>query len=238
MKLIKFELFENTAKVTQGNTQGMGNVKSPQPKEKGETLCDLPSKKKIPEPIAQETPENKSNESVKSFNDFILLKEDGGVATATLGNTGGMGNVSAPTIGGAGMTGALNTYSGDGNPVGTGTKGSGDLPSYDFGKKFDTNPFKKKRKKFKKSTKESRHVGTETTKEEMYVTSWTDWMKSDVTNEGFGWSQDQIKQDIEDVRDFIKNCYSIDSDSVTNIEYQQTITKLNRIEMFAKFVLN
>jgi hypothetical protein len=190
MKLIKFELFENNATVTQGNTQGMGNVKSPQPKEKGEMLSDLPSKKKIPEPIVEETPENNTNESVKSFNDFILVKEDGGVATSTLGNTGGMGNVVAPIIGGAGATGALNTYSGDGNPVGTGTKGSGDLPAYDMGKKFDTNPFKKKskKKKSKKATKESRHVSTESNKEEMYVTSWTDWLKSDVTNEDVGYS--------------------------------------------------
>lgn len=76
MKLIKFELFENTAKSTLGNTEGMGSVKAPQPKPKGEMLSDLPSKKKIPEPVVEETTENNTNESVKSFYDFILVKED------------------------------------------------------------------------------------------------------------------------------------------------------------------
>lgn len=178
MKLIKFELFENNANQTKGNTQGMGSVQSPQPKGQDEIVSELPSKKRIPEP-KEETPE-KTNESVLSFNDFHL-NEDGGVATATLGNTGGMGAVVVPTIGGDGATGSNFNYNGDGNPTDTGTKGSGDLPAYDTGKKFDTNPFKKKKKK-KKTTKESRHFGTETPKEDMYVTSWSDWMTTNENN--------------------------------------------------------
>jgi len=181
MKLIKFELFENTANQTKGNTQGMGSVQSPQPKGQDETVSELPSKKRIPEP-KEENPQETTNESVKSFK-YFQLNEEGGVAAATLGNTGGMGSVTAPTIGGDGATGSNFNYSGDGNPTDTGTIGSGDLPAYDMGKKFDTEPFKKKKKKKKKkTTKESRHFGTDTPKEDMYITSWTDWMTTNENN--------------------------------------------------------
>ena len=48
------------------------------------------------------------------------------VAYSTLGNMYGMGNVQAPVMS-VGNTGALNTYSGNGNPQGTGQNGSGDV---------------------------------------------------------------------------------------------------------------
>jgi len=49
------------------------------------------------------------------------------VAYSTMGSMYGMGNVTAPVIGGAGAYGNVNAYTGNGNPQGTGTNGSGDV---------------------------------------------------------------------------------------------------------------
>jgi hypothetical protein len=109
---------------------------------------------------------------IKKFDEFL---NEEGTAFATMGNTGGMGAVSAPPVS---SDGSINTYTGDGSPTETTGRGSGDLPAYDMGKHFGTKPFKKKKKKKKKKpTKESRLVSTESQKEDMYVTSWTDWLK-------------------------------------------------------------
>lgn len=151
------------------------------------------------------------------------LNEEG-VAMATAGNTSGMGSVTAPGIGNinsAGLTGALNVYNGDGHPTPTGTNGSGDLPTYDMSNKFDTNPFKKKKKK---TTKENRHFGTETTKEDMYVTSWSDW-NSDFTNETINIKS--IKDDMQDIKDFI-----IENNETSSHKYQSIVTKCNIILQF------
>jgi len=162
MKLIKFELFEN-ANATNGNIYGMGNIGAPQPQKVEEEKKEIPDETRIPEP--EEQPEEPQNESVVSFKDFNL-NEDGGVANATLGNMAGMGNVTAPTV---------SAIPGD---VAGSTAGSGDLVACDKGTYFGTKP-----KKHKKETKEKRHKGTETAKEEMYVTKFEDWLLADATNE-------------------------------------------------------
>ena len=178
MKIINFELFENTAKSTQGNQEGMGNVRSPQPiAEKPGKVNKLPSEKeekRIPEPKEEETTQN---ESVKTFEQFHL-NEDGGVAAATLGNTAGMGDVASPGVGNidaSGKVGAMNVYSGDGSPTPTGTKGSGDVVA-----KAAKNP---KASKATKANKKARLKGTTTGKDIMYVTKFEDWQKPDGTNE-------------------------------------------------------
>jgi len=76
MKIIKFNLFENTANNTQGNTKGMGNVKSPQPSKEPGKVSELPSETRIPEPIEkvavkeEPTNEKKSNDELIKFFDW------------------------------------------------------------------------------------------------------------------------------------------------------------------------
>jgi len=123
MKITKFDIFES--KNTNKNTQGMGNVKSPQPNNKP---GELPSEK------------NKKNEGVKSFSDFFQLNEEGGVASATAGNTAGMGAVVAPTVA---------SIPGD---VSGSVAGSGDLPAYSPTVMKKDLP-KKKKKNAKKNVK-------------------------------------------------------------------------------------
>jgi len=111
------------------------------------------------------------DESVKSFNDFITEGDGGGVAYATAGNSGGMGAIVAPQP---------SAIPGD---VAGSTIGSGDRAAYDMGTHFgfnkNDNPLKKKKKK-KKSKKsiKSRHMNTESSKEDMYITSYTDWLNN------------------------------------------------------------
>jgi len=128
MKISKFDnFFENQSSNTKGNTNGMGNVKSPQPNLKSN---ELPSKKK--------------NENVQSFDDFYQLNEEGGVAATTAGNTAGMGNVSSPTV---------SSTPGD---VSGSIAGSGDLPAYEpTVMKKDLPKKKKKSKKTSKKTSEN-----------------------------------------------------------------------------------
>lgn len=100
----------------------------------------------------------KNNENMmKKFDEYIKENEGGGVANATLGNTGGMGNVVAPQP---------SSIPGD---VAGSTPGSGDISAYDMGKHFGTNPFKK-RKKSKKSKKKNDDY------KNIYVTKFTDWI--------------------------------------------------------------
>ena len=159
-------LFESTEETT----KDVGEERVPEPEkevekptEKAEVKEETPSEKEEQEVIS---------ESVHTFANFLLEGDGGGVAYATNGNTAGMGAIVAPQP---------SATPGD---VAGSTKGSGDLPAYDMGKKFDTNPFKKKKKSKKKSksTKESRHVGTNQDKEEMYITSFSDWVDKDITN--------------------------------------------------------
>ena len=155
MKIITFELFEN-ANQTLGNTAGMGKISAPQPVQPSNEV-EIPEETRIPEPPTEE--EETQNESVVNFQKF---NEDGGVANATLGNTAGMGNVVAPTV-----------ASTPGDVAGS-TKGSGDIVATNKKKKIQTKPKKK-------PTKESRHLGTDSTKEDMYVTTFTDWLNPDAT---------------------------------------------------------
>jgi len=115
----------------------------------------VPEKKVVKEEPKQEEPKQDAEketiieESIKKYEDFLIEGEGGGggVAYATNGNTAGMGNVTAPQP---------SSVPGD---VAGSTRGSGDLPAYDFGKSFDHNddenprlPRGKKKKK-KKSKK-------------------------------------------------------------------------------------
>lgn len=97
---------------------------------------------------------------VKRFYEFIKENDGGGVANSTLGNTNGMGNVSAPQ-----------PSSTPGDVAGS-IPGSGDIAAYDMGDHFGTNIFKQKKKKKKKKKKED--LGKDY--RNMYVTKFTDWI--------------------------------------------------------------
>lgn len=97
---------------------------------------------------------------IKKFSNF--LNEDG-VAFSTLSNTGGMGPVTAPTVGST--PGAV---WGDGS----GSAGSGDMPAYDRGNRFD---FIKKNKKVK-SKRKGKHKKLGEDYRNMYVTKFSDWI--------------------------------------------------------------
>lgn len=99
---------------------------------------------------------------IKRFNEYIKENDGGGVAMATLGNTGGMGAVVAPQ-----------PSSSPGDVAGS-TKGSGDLPAYDMGKKFDF-PFKSKKKSKKKKGKKTKQSKLGEDFRNMYVTKFTEW---------------------------------------------------------------
>ena len=118
----------------------------------------------------------KTSENILSFSDFKLLEDGdgGGTAGATMGNTGGMGAVTAPQP---------SSIPGD---VAGSKAGSGDLPSYNTSKShfgssdewFD----KKKKKKKTTSTKENRFNGT-SDYSTMYISNFSDWnLKNDYTN--------------------------------------------------------
>jgi len=95
---------------------------------------------------------------LKKFGEDYLKENDGGgVSVATLGNTGGMGNVVAPQ-----------PSSTPGDVAGS-TKGSGDLPAYDMGNRFDFIKRKKKKKKKKKKL----DLGEDY--RNMYITKFSDW---------------------------------------------------------------
>lgn len=163
MKIKKFNINESNTTETKNveiDNSSKDTVRVPKPEEKQE-------KKEEPKPTQKV---EIKNESVKSFNEFHKINEDG-TATATLGNTGGMGAVVAPQA---------SSIPGD---VAGSTPGSGDLPAYDMGDHFGTSPFKKgkKKKKKKSPTKENRHLG-KTDSVENYVTKFSDWLKSDFTN--------------------------------------------------------
>ena len=152
--------------------------------EKEEIIKDIDSER-IPEPekkVVKNIQKKETNEkpkeeikeiveSVKSFNDFITEGDGGGVAYATAGNSAGMGAIVAPQP---------SAIPGD---VAGSTIGSGDRAAYDMGTHFgfnkDDNPLKKKKtkKKTKKNVKE-RHTSTESNISDMYVTSYTDWLKN------------------------------------------------------------
>jgi len=85
---------------------------------------------------------------IKKFINFMNESEGGGdgggISNATLSNTGGMGDVVAPTVG---------DTPGKVWGNGSGNIGSGDIPAYNMGKKFDIIKSKKKKKKKKKKIK-------------------------------------------------------------------------------------
>ena len=115
--------------------------------------------------------ETEISESIVSYDDFIIEGDGGGVAYATAGSSAGMGSIVAPQP---------SSIPGD---VAGSTIGSGDRAAYDMGTHFgfnkDDNPMKKKKKKKKnKKSIKSNHMSTESSKEEMYVTSFTDWLNN------------------------------------------------------------
>jgi hypothetical protein len=177
MEIKKYEIFESTANPTKGNSKGMVGVRVPQPSKEPGKVNETPTERKVVEKPKTEKPTEAKNESVKSFDQYFKINEDG-VATSTLGNTGGMGAVVAPQP---------SSIPGD---VAGSTPGSGDLPAYDNGKNFDTNPFKKKKKK-SKPTKENRHLGKSDT--DMYVTKFSDWLKGPnlTTENSTGWAGEE-----------------------------------------------
>jgi len=111
---------------------------------------------------------------IKKFEDYKLF-EDGegggtGVAYSSNGNSGGMGAIVAPIA---------SSIPGD---VAGSTRGSGDLPSYDTGKKFEIPGRKNKKRKYSEKlpsktllSKENRHLGKTNDISSMYVTKYTDW---------------------------------------------------------------
>ena len=151
-------LFENNEEVT----KEVGEERVPEPKKETEI------KTKEKETPSEKKEEVDISETIHTFNDFIFEGEGGG-AYATNGNSASMGAITAPT---------MSDTPGD---VAGSISGSGDIPAYDMGKKFDTIPNKKKKKK-SKLKKESRHQGTNLDKENMYVTSFSDWVDNDITN--------------------------------------------------------
>ena len=159
-------LFENDNKQTE-------TERVPEPSKKDE-IKETKTKKHSENNSEKEEKEVKEiTESVILYDDFIIEGDGGGVAYATAGSSAGMGAIVAPQP---------SSIPGD---VAGSTIGSGDRAAYDMGSHFgfnkDDNPLKKKKKKkkSKKSTK-TRHMSTESSKEEMYVTSFTDWLNNGV----------------------------------------------------------
>lgn len=112
------------------------------------------------------------NNTILSFEDFI----NEGVALATNGGSFGSGNITASSPGGEGLTGSANNYSGNGNPTSTGTIGNTPATSFSTSTKQSAKPIKKvKKRKFQLEPKNVRMSGTNTPKESMYVTKWSDW---------------------------------------------------------------
>ena len=155
----KFKLYEN-----EDVTKDIDSERIPEKKEK-EIV-----KKEIDKPAQQEEKKEVVKESITSFNDFLNegdgggstgSGDGGGSAYATLGTSYGMGNVIAPQ-----------PSSTPGDVAGS-QKGSGDLPAYDNGKYFGKKPVKQK-----KTSKKKRHEGTDSTKEQMYITSFSDWINN------------------------------------------------------------
>jgi len=104
----------------------------------------------------------KRNESnLIKFDNYVKENDGGGVSMSTLGNTGGMGTVVAPQP---------SSIPGD---VAGSTKGSGDLPDYSMGNKFDIPYKKKKKKKSKKKKNKQDKLGEDYTN--MYVTKFSEW---------------------------------------------------------------
>jgi len=155
-------LFENDNKQTETE-----RVPEPSKKETKEFKTEKPSENNSEK---EEKEVKEITESVVLYDDFII-EGDGGVAYATAGSSAGMGAIVAPQP---------SSIPGD---VAGSTIGSGDRAAYDMGTHFgfnkNDNPFKKKKKKKKsKKSAKSRHMSTESSKEEMYVTSFTDWLNN------------------------------------------------------------
>jgi len=98
---------------------------------------------------------------IKRFNEFLNENDGGGVAMSTLGNTGSMGAVVAPTVG---------TTPGAVWGSGSGEKGSGDISATPG--TYTKDNFKKKKKKKKKKDKISK-LGEDY--QNMYVTKFSEW---------------------------------------------------------------
>jgi len=165
-------LFEN-----EETTKNIDSERIPEPEQKKvekptEKKVEKPTEKKVEKPTEKPTEKEIIKESVKNFKDFLNEGDGGGVAYATNGNSAGMGSIVAPQ-----------PSSRPGDVAGS-TKGSGDLPAYDMGDHFGPalSRGKKKKKKKKMSSKNERHQGTNQDKQDMYITTFSDWVDKDITN--------------------------------------------------------
>lgn len=162
MKITKFSLFERKNEEIKSEKL---DIEEKETKEIEPTRIPKVEKEDEKEEDEKEKVDEKINELIKTFNDFLKINEDGdggGTAYTTLGNSSGMGDVVAPQP---------SSIPGD---VAGSTPGSGDLPAYD--KKT------KKPKNSKKSNKKKRHTGTDESKENMYITYFEDWLNKDYAN--------------------------------------------------------
>lgn len=100
---------------------------------------------------------------IKKFDEFHLNED--GVASATMGNSNGMGAVVAPTVG---------AVPGQVWGAGSGTPGSGDVVA------SNTNVYTKQPAKFKRKSKRRKYETND--KSTMYITKYTDWQKPDGTD--------------------------------------------------------
>jgi len=99
---------------------------------------------------------------ILKFNEYIKESDSGGVAVATLGNTGGMGNIVAPQ-----------PSSTPGDVAGS-SIGSGDIVSSLGTFSKNTTTSKKKKKKKKKPNGDNY--------QDMYVTKISDWLNNEKNN--------------------------------------------------------
>lgn len=167
-------VMENNSTSTEGNTNGMGNVRAPQPGPIPGQVNTLPSQTPPPPPVVEE-------ENERRVQPFAAFLNEEGTAGATMGNTGGGNNVTIANPG-PNNTGQVNSYTGNGSPTNApGSKdGSGDSPKYyptvlrgDKKKKHKINP---KIVTHPKESHMNRGLGSDLEdKGTMYVTKWTDW---------------------------------------------------------------
>jgi len=215
MKIIKFSLFE---KIELDKDEKIETPENTEDKDKETKEVDP---ERIPDVKDEEEKEEETiKESIKTFDNFKKINEDGeggGTAYATAGNTTGMGAIVAPTV---------SPIPGD---VAGSTPGSGDLPAYDQRTHFGSKGSKKP-KKYKRTSKKKRHTGTDEHIENMYVTYFDDWLNSDYTNKKNTnekiINENKIAQAIQDA---IEMWYSGNIKKATNIINQLTELTPNEI---------
>lgn len=117
----------------------------------------------------------KNETNVLNFEEFFKINEDGGVATATVGNVSGMGAVVSPV---ASQTAGQTTSGGSnvGDSFGNGgVVGSGDIAVGSKGNSFGYGGRKSKRGKKKNNSKKLNKMGNQ-------IDSTTDYIKTSGSN--------------------------------------------------------